>query len=525
MSADTVLIEGNLITMDPSQPNADAIAIKNDKIVKIGTNEEIKSLIGENTKVIKLQGRTVIPGLIDSHIHVADFGKVLTWLNLHDVNSIEEMKKRIKKRANRIPKGRWIIGNGWNQTSFIEKRYPNIQDMNEAAPENPIIMYHQYGRVCIVNSKALEAAKITKETLNPPGGIIETDPKTGKLTGILRETATDLVWKKVPEPNEEQIIKSAILAFKKIVEVGVTSIHWIVKSVNEILIIQKLRSENKLPIRIRIIAPMNILNHLYNLSSFKNIEDNWGVKIFVDGSLAARTAALHEPYSDNPKTTGNLSYSQKELNILVAKAHKANLSLVMHAMGDKAIDMSLTAIEKALINTPKENHRHRIEHASVLNKDLIQRIKSLKIVVSIQPKCVISEFLVWSAIERLGPKRARWLYPVKTLINEGIRVIGGSDCPMEPLSPLLAIQEAVTRKYFTEEQIEINDALQMYTINAAYASFEENIKGSLDKGKLADLTILSGDPRNIPSNKIGDIKVHMTIVGGKIVYQKLNEQI
>jgi len=193
--------------------------------------------------------------------------------------------------------------------------------------------------------------------------------------------------------------------------------------------------------------------------------------------------------------------------------------LVMHAMGDQAIDITLTAIEKALMEAPRKNNRYRIEHASVLNEDLIQRIKELGMMVSIQPKCVISEFSVWSAVDRLGSERARWLYPLKTLINEGIRIIGGSDCPMEPLSPLQGIQAAVERQFFPEERITVDEALRMYTVNAAYASFEENIKGSIEEGKLADVTVLSGDPRKTPPNKIGDIKVRMTIVDGKVVYQ------
>ena len=234
-----------------------------------------------------------------------------------------------------------------------------------------------------------------------------------------------------------------------------------------------------------------------------------------------RTAALSEPYINEHAKKGQLLYSQEELDALVAKAHKAKFRLVIHAMGDQAVDMALTAIEKALMETPRKNHRHRIEHASVLNKELIQRIKKLEMIVSIQPKCVISEFSVWSAVERLGPKRVRWLYPIKTLINEGIRVIGGSDCPMESLNPMLGIQAAVTRQFFSEEQITVDDALRMYTVNAAYASSEDDVKGSIEKGKLADLTVLSGDLRTTPPNKIGDINVNMTLVGGKVVYQEL----
>jgi len=525
MWADLVLMDGNVITMDSSQPSAEAIAVKKDRIVKVGTNEEINSWIGKDTKIINLQGRTVVPGLIDSHIHVGDFGKFLTWIDLKDVNSIEEMQRRIRERAQKIPEGRWIIGSGWDQTRFVEKRYPNFRDLDEASPDNPVVLYHQCGRVCVVNSKALELAGVTKETRAPSGGKIEKDAETGEPTGILRENATDLVWKTIPEPSEEEIMDAASLACKKIVEAGVTSIHWIVASSTEISIIQKLRAENKLPLRVYIIAPANILDQINGLHSLlgsgDNTNKNLGVKVFVDGSLAARTAALREPYSDDPQTRGQLLYSQEELNALVAKAHKAKFRLVMHAMGDQAIDMTLIAIEKALMEAPRKSHRYRIEHASVLNEELIQRIKELGMMVSIQPKVVISEFSVWSAVDRLGPERARWLYPLKTLINEGIWVAGGSDCPMEPLSPLQGIQAAVEREFFPEEQITVDEALRMYTVNAAYASFEEKIKGSIEEDKLADVTILSGDPRKTPPSKIGDINVDMTIVGGKVVYQEL----
>ena len=522
MNIDLALIDGNVITMNSFQQSAEAIAIKKDKIVKVGTNKEITSWIGTDTKIIKLQGRTVVPGLIDSHIHVADFGKFLTWINLKDVISIKEMQRILRERAQKIHEGRWIIGSGWNQNRFIEKRYPTFRDLNEASPDNPVVLYHQCGRVCVVNSKALELSGVTNETISLSGGEIEKDSETGEPTGILRENATDLVWKTIPEPSEEEIIEAASLACEKIVEAGVTSIHWIVTSSIEIPVINRLCAENKLPLRVHIIAPTNILDQINDPDPLPSTEDNpvkkWGVNIFVDGFLAARTAALSESYSDVNSTKGQLQYSQKELNVLVAKAHKANFSLVIHAMGDQAIDMTLTAIEKALMKVPRKNHRYRIEHASVLNKELIHRIKKLELMISVQPKVIISEFSVWSAVDRLGHKRARLLYPLKTLIKEGIRVTGGSDCPMEPLNPLLGIQAAVTRQFFPEERITIDEALRMYTVDAAYASSEENIKGSIEENKLADLTILSDDPRTIPPNKIGDITVEMTIVGGKVVY-------
>jgi len=518
--ADLVLMDGNVLTMGSSQPSAEAVAVKKDRIVKVGTNEEIRRWIGDDTKVIDLQGRTVVPGLTDSHIHVGDFGKFLMWIDLKDADSIQEMQRRIRERAQKISKERWIIGSGWDQARFAEKRYPNRRDLDEASPDNPVILYHQCGRVCVVNSKALELAGVTKETRAPSGGKIEKAAESGEPTGILREKATDLVWKTIPEPSEEEVMEGASLACKKIVEAGVTSIHWIVTSSTEVQIIQRLRAENKLPLHVYTIIPANLLDQTNSSGSGDNNDRNLGVKVFVDGSLAAHTAALREPYSDDPESKGQLLYSQHEMDALVAKAHKANFRLVMHAMGDQAINITLTAIEKALREAPRKDHRYRLEHASVLNSELIQRIKELGMMVSVQPKCVLSEFSVWSAVERLGSERARWLYPLKTLIKEGIRVAGGSDCPMEPLSPLQGIQAAVTRQFFPEEQITVDEALRMYTINAAYASFEETVKGSIEEGKLADLTVLSGDPTAVPPSKIGDIKVKMTIIGGKVVYQK-----
>ncbi len=520
MWADLVLMDGNVLTMGSSQPSAEAVAVKKDRIVKVGTNEEIRRWIGDDTKVIDLQGRTVVPGLTDSHIHVGDFGKFLMWIDLKDADSIQEMQRRIRERAQKISKERWIIGSGWDQARFAEKRYPNRRDLDEASPDNPVILYHQCGRVCVVNSKALELAGVTKETRAPSGGKIEKAAESGEPTGILREKATDLVWKTIPEPSEEEVMEGASLACKKIVEAGVTSIHWIVTSLTEVQIIQRLRAENKLPLRVYTIIPANLLDQTNSSGSGDNKDRNLGVKVFVDGSLAAHTAALREPYSDDPESKGQLLYSQHEMDALVAKAHKANFRLVMHAMGDQAINITLTAIEKALREAPRKDHRYRLEHASVLNSKLIQRIKELGMMVSVQPKCVLSEFSVWAAVERLGSERARWLYPLKTLIKEGIRVAGGSDCPMEPLSPLQGIQAAVTRQFFPEEQITVDEALRMYTINAAYASFEETVKGSIEEGKLADLTVLSGDPTAVPPSKIGDIKVKMTIIGGKVVYQK-----
>jgi predicted amidohydrolase YtcJ len=524
MSADLALTSGKVLTMNQSQSYAEAIAIKDGRIVQVGTNEEIGPWIGKNTKVISLKGKTVVPGFIDTHIHVADFGRLLTWIDLSSACSIKEMQQSLSRHVAKAPKGKWLLGRGWDQTRFAEKRLPTRFDLDAVSPDNPVIFYHQSGQMCVVNSKALELAGVTRLTPVPTGGAIDRDAETGEPTGVLRDNATNLVWKIVPEPSEEELMEAAGLACQKIVEAGVTSVHWMVLSPIEIQIIQRLRRENKLPLRVYVVIPANLLDEVIDLASHLGLEDNMvrigGVEIGADGYLAARTAALFQPYSDSLATSGKLLCTREELNASAAEILKAGLQLVIHAVGDKAVDAALTTIELTSGEAPRKDVRYCIEQAAVLNEGLIERMKMQKVIVSVQPRVIASEFSVWSATEHLGAKRARWLYPLKTLLKESIRVVGGSDCPMEPLSPLLGIQAAVTREFFSEERITVDEALRMYTVDAAYSSGEENIKGTVETGKLADLTVLSHNPAKATPNEIANITVEMAIVGGKVVYSK-----
>jgi predicted amidohydrolase YtcJ len=525
MSADLALIGGKILTMNPSQPYAEAVAVRQDRIVKVGANEEITQLIGKSTKVIRLNGKTVVPGFIDTHIHVTDFGRLLTWVDLYGIKSIKEMKRRIEERVRQTPMGRWIIGRGWDQNCFAEKRLPTRRDLDDVSAENPVILYHQSGQLCVVNSRALALAGVTKHTSAPSDGMIDKDAETGEPTGVLRDAATNLVWNIVPAPSEEEFVEAAGLACEKIVAAGVTSVHWMVLSSTELSIIQRLRRGNRLPLRVYVIMPWSIFDTATVFSLRKELEDDMvkigGVEIFADGYLAARTAALFQPYSDCPNSSGRLLCTQEEMNASAAKILKTGLQLVMHAVGDKAVDAALTTIEEISKEALGKELRARIEQAAVLNNGLIERMKKQKVIVSVQPRVIDSEFSVWSAITRLGAERARWLYPLKRLLKKGIQIVGGSDCPMEPLSPLLGVQAAVTRAFFPEERLTVDEALRLYTINAAYASFEENIKGSIENGKLADFTVLSRDPREVLPNEIGCINVEMTIIGGRVAYSKL----
>ncbi|TET19141.1 amidohydrolase, partial [Candidatus Bathyarchaeota archaeon] len=294
MWADLVLTNANVLTMNPSKPHAQAIAIKDRKIVKVGTSKEIKPYIGKNTKMIDLKEKTVVPGFIDTHVHITGYGKSLKEVNLRGANSIKEIQKKLKNRTQRIPKGQWILGRGWDQDHLTEKRYPTRWDLDKFSPNNPVVLTRVCGHLCVANSQALELAGITRETTPPSAGQIDKDLKTGEPTGILRENAMDLVWKVIPEPSEEELIEACSLACQKAVEAGLTSVHWLTSSPAEIRVIQKLREQNKLPLRVYIMVSVKLLDHLIDLGLHTGFGDSririGSVKIFSDGSLGARTA-------------------------------------------------------------------------------------------------------------------------------------------------------------------------------------------------------------------------------------------
>jgi len=520
VSADLVLLDGKVITMNPNQPTAEAVAIKNGKILQVGNKETVGKTIGKATKTMCLNGKTIIPGLIDTHIHVADFGRILSWLNLESVESIKKLQDSLNQRVKETLKGKWIIGRGWNEKCLAEKRFPTCFDLDEVSPDNPVVLYHASGQICIVNSQAAELAGIANQSCD---GIEKN--QVGQFTGILRDEATNLVWNVIPTPTEEELVMATTLAFKKIVQAGITSIHWLILSRIEIAVIQKLNEQNKLSIKVNVFAPANLFDEISKLplkqNSGKGNLQFCGFIIFADGYLASRTAALSQPYSDCPNEKGKLLCPQKEMAKMAAKITEAGFQLVIHAVGDKAVDAALSIIQETNATT-NSLMRCRIEQGAVLNRKLIERLSKQHVVVSAQPCVVASEFSVWSAVDRLGPKRAKWLFPLKSLVEAGVMVIGGSDCPMEPLNPMLSIQEAVTREPYPQERVTVIEAFQMYTINAAYASLEENIKGSIEVGKLADLTILSNNPQGVETDKIIDIAVEMTVLGGRVIYTKIS---
>ncbi|MGD6810128.1 MAG: amidohydrolase [Candidatus Bathyarchaeia archaeon] len=512
-SADLVLLNGNIITMNPKMPSAQAIAIKGDKISYVGTNQEAKQHIDEKTQVIHLDGKTVLPGFIDTHTHVADYGRMLTWLDLEGASSVKEIQTQLSERIKHTGKDKWVLGRALNPEALSEKRLPTRQELDTVAPDNPVIFYCQSGQACVINSKALEATKISQQ--NNVG--IERNA-TGEPTGILRDQATNLVWSVIPEPTEQELCQATKLALEKIVQAGITSIHWIVLSEAELPIIQKIVETDSLPVRVYLIVPTNLLD--LALQKLKTLENDYfklgGAVIFADGYLASRTAALLEPYSDSPTEQGKLLCQQNDMLTLANKIQSAGLQLIIHAVGDKAVQEALNVIQH--VNCNLKIAPPRIEQAAVLSQQSVCRIKELGVSVSVQPCVVASEFSVWSAEERLGEKRVRWLFPVKELLSCGVLISAGSDCPMEPLNPLLGVESAVKRD--GEQKVSVFEALQMYTVFAAQSASEMAEKGFIKQGKLADLVVLQNSPVSVAVEEIATVSACFTILGGKVFRSK-----
>jgi predicted amidohydrolase YtcJ len=518
LSAELAILGANIITLDSKQPKAEAIAVQNGKIIAVGSNKEIRKLVNSKTKVINAKKRTVLPGFIDCHVHMTGFGWSLQGLDLRNANSIKELQQKLREYVKKNPDKTWISGGRWDQEKFAERRFPNRWDLDAAVSDKPVFITRVCGHAGVANSKALQLAKITKETtIN--GGKIDLDEATGEPNGVLRENALELVWKAVPKPSIKELENACLMACRKAVEDGLTGVHWIVDSADEIRTIQKLCYSGKLPLRVYLGIPAELLDELVNVglvTGFGNSMLKIGfIKIFADGSLGARTAALKQPYSDNPKTTGIILCTQRKLNKLVLRAHKAGLQVGVHAIGDRAVESVLEAFSKALSKFPRENHRHRIEHCSVLNLKLIKKMKGLGLIASVQPHFIVSDFWV---VDRVGKTRARWVYPFKTLMREGLVVASGSDCPVEPIGPLLGICAAVARKNPPEESLTLEEALRTYTLNAAYVSFDEKERGTIEVGKSADLAVLSENLLDTPLEDIKKIRVDVTVVNGNVVY-------
>lgn len=537
MDISLILTNGRIYTMDGGK--FEAMAVSKDRIVKLGINSVIKSMATSTTHWIDLKGRSLFPGFNDSHLHLQIRGSEKNSVALGDCKSvlqiIEKGKKFIAETNKRT--GEWIFGEGWNQNNFDVKEFPTREDLDKISNENPIIFVRTCHHIVIMNSMALKIVGVNNDTFIK-GGIFDKDNR-GNSNGIIKEGAVDWVYNRMPKATIAQIKNEISIVIKEALSFGVTSLqtsdlHNGIKFDEMYEAYMSLKNEDKLRARIneQIYVPDKASLLSFLEKGFKPFEgDNFfrlgPIKLLTDGSLGARTAALTEDYSDNPGNKGTLIHTQKELDEIVNIVHQHGMQLSLHAIGDAAMKSCVEAIEKAYTLKPYA-HRHRINHCQIGSIELFEKMVKLGIVADIQPSFVSTD---WSTVEnRVGKTRAQTSYAWKTMMQAGIPLAAGTDAPVESLNPMYGIYAAVTRKgldynpeggWLPEEKLSVYEAIELYTKGSAYASFEENEKGTLTVGKLADMVVLSEDPFEVKPDSIKDIEVLTTIVGGEIVYSKI----
>ncbi|MGE7765952.1 amidohydrolase [Peribacillus sp. NPDC096540] len=533
MQADIVFINGEVITVDQKNKVVEAVAVIGNRISVVGSNQEVTGFIGEETKVIDLQGKTLLPGFIDSHIHLILYGvnQLAVSCKADHIESVGDLLNDLKEKASTIPKGEWIRAWGFNETVVKEKRYPTIAELDAISVEHPIIVSRTCSHISVVNSKALEIAKFNENSENPTGGIIEKD-KTGRFTGRLIETA-NMIMTEIASYTESELMKAVKIASEHFVEAGITSIHEAGAYGPESfrLLQQAVKSKD---IRVRIYAMIGSLNNSHEFVN-KMVEAGvvtgtgderfkiGPVKLFTDGSSTGPTIATRETYSSDPDNFGILYYSEEEIYQVLGQAHKKGYQITVHAQGDRAIEMYLNCVEKALEESPRKDHRHRIEHAGISSPDLQERMKNLELIPIPNPPFPYEFGDIY--IQHYG-NRVNHMYAVRDYIDNGILAAGGSDAPVTDYNPLLGIHVAVNRRSQSgaeigvAQSISVMEAIKLYTWNGAFASFDEDIKGSIEVGKLADLVVLTDSILKVSPLHIKDLLVESTIIDGEILYHR-----
>lgn len=533
MIADIVMTNGEVLTMDENNRIDEAVAIKSNKIIAVGKNSEMSSFISDQTKLINLEGRTLLPGFIDAHLHLTIYGTNLLSVSCKasHIKSLNDIFKDLKKKCQETPKGEWVRAWGFKEDALLEKRFPTKQELDQISTEHPIVIIRTCNHTSIANSTALEIAGINEHTKNPDGGILERDC-LGLLTGKLIENAHMQLFEHAAYSSEE-LKEGMALASDDFVKYGITSVHdagAYGDGGETMRMMQEAVNENKVKVRVYAIVGSltnshDFVRNMINESKFSGQGDHrfriGPAKLFTDGSSTGPTIATREGYTHNPKDFGVIYYEQEELNRILGEAHDNGFQITAHAQGDKAIEMVLNCIEEALKKNPRENHRHRIEHAGIAAPDLQERIKNLGVIPIPNPGFI---YVNGDHYKEYYGDRVNVMYPAKDYLDKGIIIAFGSDTPVIDLDPLLGIHSAVNRKSSSgnpigdEQSIGVLDAIRAYTWNGAYASFEENIKGSIETGKLADLTILNESILNKPINQIKDMFVEKTMINGEFVY-------
>jgi predicted amidohydrolase YtcJ len=537
-TADVVFRNGNVYTVDERRPRAQAVAVKGDRIVFVGTDEEARKYEGKGTRVVDLRGQTVVPGMTDSHYHLSGVGTREMTLNLEGTTSLEDFLAKVKARVERAKPGEWVTGRGWIETFWKPPVFPTRQDLDRVAPNNPVFLERADGHGAVVNSAALKVAGIDRNTSNPFGGEISKAKGTNEPTGMLLDNAHDLVTKHIPPRTAAEEEQAILLGVRRSIELGWCQIQDAGGSYAEVDRYRKLYGAGKIKLRIykAVSGPgreaTRLLNDAPTVGAFDHRFTLRTIKVHFDGALGSRGAALLEPYSDAGDTSGFLTVKEEELLPMLVEALRRGIQVETHAIGDRANRVILDLYEKAFATVPPGQRkisepRWRVEHAQIINPVDIPRFSKLGVIPSMQPSHAIGD--LHFAPSRLGIKRLEGAYAWQSLIRAGSIIIGGSDAPVERGEPMIEFYAAVARrdqKGFTgegwhpEQAVSREQALKMFTIWPAYAAFEEKLRGSIEVGKLADLTVLSSDIMKISEPDILKTRCLMTVIGGEVVFKE-----
>ena len=532
--ADLILVNGNIYTVNERQPHAEASAIKKGRIVFVGSNTDAKKLANDKTHIVDLAGKTVVPGLTDSHCHIFGIGEREMNLNLEGTNTHEDFLAKVKERVAGAERGKWITGRGWIETFWKPSQFPTRQDLDKIAPDNPILLTRADGHAAVVNSAALKIAKIDNNTTDPFGGqILKTD---GEPNGMLLDNAMDLVEKNIPKPTEGEREQALLLGIEREIKLGWCEIQNAGSHKDDIDLIKKAFDADKVKLRMinTVYGPGADAEWFLKEGSTINAYDHRfiqrTIKVIFDGALGSRGAALLKPYSDAPDTLGYLTEKPEDLKPMFEEALRRGIQVETHAIGDRANRLILDLYEQAFKAVPVERRkvrdaRWRVEHAQIVDLADLPRFAKLGVIPSMQPSHAISD--LFFAPARLGMDRLAGAYAWQSFLKSGAIICGGSDAPVERGEPMIEFYAAIARKsikgessngWHPEQAVSREQALKMFTIWPAYAAFEENDKGSIEAGKLADFTVLSQDIMKILGPEILNTRCAMTIVGGEIVY-------
>ncbi len=528
--ADLVLTNGRVWTGVPGDSIADAIAIRDGRVILVGSAAAAEGVTGRRTQVLDLAGRLVVPGFADDHTHFMSGGFQLASVDLRDAASPEEFARRIGSFAADLPAERWILGGDWDHELWPGAPLPRREWIDSLTSDRGVFVNRLDGHMALANSWALERAGITRDTPDPPGGEIVRDPATGEPTGVLKDAAMDLVARLIPSPSDDERDAALERAQAHALSHGVTMVHDM-GSWDDLATYRRAHDADRLRMRIYSLVPIDTWPRLADLVASEGYGDDqlrWGgLKGFVDGSLGSTTAWFHEPYADAPHTSGLMVTDTAALRRAIVSADSARLNVAVHAIGDAANDWLLDVYESAIeINGPRDR-RFRIEHAQHLTRDAIERFAALGVLPSMQPYHAADDGR-W-AEKRIGPVRIQTTYAFRSLLDAGARLMFGSDWTVAPLDPLLGIHAAVTRQtidganpggWVPDQKITVEEALRAYTSANAYGAFVEAQLGTLTRGMLADLVVLSSDILSAPPDALLETQVDITVVGGEVVYSK-----